>query len=57
MKTVLLALLLALSFPRAAILQAHHGPGMRGYNEAQTVVISGVITKCVGASQRRNPDV
>ena len=34
----------------AQLLQAHHGPGMRGYNPSQTVVISGVILKCFDCS-------
>ena len=29
-------------------LGSHHGPWTRGYDEARTVVIEGVITKCVG---------
>jgi len=31
-------------------LQAHHGPGMRGYNPNQTVAVSGVILKCFDCS-------
>lgn len=30
----------------SAFPEAHHGPGMRGYNPDKTIVIHGVITKC-----------
>ena len=33
-------------------LDAHHGPGMRGYKPSQTVVISGLIMKCFECSNR-----
>jgi hypothetical protein len=31
-------------------LQAHHGPGIRGYNPNQAVAIKGVILKCFECS-------
>jgi hypothetical protein len=33
-----------------AFLEAHHGPGMRGYNPDKTIVIHGVITQCFECS-------
>ena len=31
----------------AQLLDAHHGPGIRGYDPEKPVTISGVITKCI----------
>jgi hypothetical protein len=34
----------------ASLLHAHHGPGIRGFNPNDPLVISGVITRCVDCS-------
>lgn len=38
--------MVAIALLLPALLPAHHGPGMRGYDGGKTVVINGEITKC-----------